>query len=116
MTIYYFSPEAFEPTGGVQMMYRHVDILNQAGLQAYMLHPNPPFRCTWFENDTPIRYLSPRPFVLPLRQVAKGVSKDFSTHFSKLPASALLSSPTRPGGERNLRTLSSVPMSWCSRS
>jgi hypothetical protein len=29
MTIYYFCPEAFEPIGGVQMMYRHVDMLNQ---------------------------------------------------------------------------------------
>ena len=108
MTIYYFSPEQYEPTGGVQMMYRHVDILNQAGVQAYMLHPNPPFRCTWFENDTPIRYLSARPFVLPLRQVAKGMSKDFSRHFSKLPRSALRSL-TNAAGWRTKPTLALLP-------
>ena len=108
MTIYYFSPEVFEPTGGIQMMYRHVDILNQAGLEAYMLHPNPPFRCTWFENDTPIRYLSARPFVFPLRQVAKGMSKDFSRHFSKLPRSALRSL-TDAAGWKAKPTLSLLP-------
>jgi Glycosyl transferases group 1 len=108
MTIYYFSPEPFEPTGGVQVMYRHVDILNQAGLEAYMLHPNPPFRCTWFENDTPIRYLSARPFVLPLREVAKEMSKDFSRHFSKLPRSAFRSL-TNAAGWRTKPTLSLLP-------
>ena len=108
MTIYYFYPEPFEPAGGVQVAYRHVDILNQAGLEAYILHPNPPFRCTWFENDTPIRYLSARPFVLPLREVAKGMSKDFSRHFSKLPRSALRSL-TNAAGWRAKPTLQLLP-------
>ena len=108
MTIYYVSPEAFEPSGGLQMMYRHVDILNQAGLPAFMLHPNPPWRCMWFEHDTPIRYLSDRPFVLPLRQVVKGMSKDFTTHFSKLPRS-VLRSLTNEAGWRTKPTLSLLP-------
>jgi Glycosyl transferases group 1 len=109
MTIYYLCPEGpFEPAGGIQMMYRHVDILNRAGLEAYMLHSNPPFRCTWFENDTPIRYLSTRPFVLPLRQVAKGMSKDFGRYFSKLPRSALRSL-TNAAGWRTQPTLTLLP-------
>lgn len=108
MAIYYFYPEPFEPAGGVQVAYRHVDILNRAGLEAYMLHPNPPFRCTWFENDTPIRYLSARPFVLPLRQVAKGMSKDLGKHVSKLPRSAMRSL-TNAAGWRTKPTLPLLP-------
>ena len=108
MTIYYFYPEPFEPAGGVQMAYRHVDILNRAGLQAYILHPNPPFRCAWFENETPIRYLSTRPFVLPLRQVAKGVSKDVGRHVGKLPRSAFRSL-TNAAGWRTKPTLQLLP-------
>jgi glycosyltransferase involved in cell wall biosynthesis len=108
MTIYYFYPEPFEPAGGVQIAYRHVDILNRAGLEAYMLHPNPPFRCTWFANDTPIRYLSTRPFVLPLRQVAKGMSKDLERHLGKLPRSAFRSL-TNAAGWRTKPTLRLLP-------
>ncbi|MBZ4658460.1 MAG: glycosyltransferase [Desulfacinum sp.] len=37
-------------------MYRHVDILNDAGIEAYIIHKRKGFRCTWFENCTPIVY------------------------------------------------------------
>lgn len=37
-------------------MYRHVDILNQNGFEAYILHSKKGFRANWFENDTPIVY------------------------------------------------------------
>jgi hypothetical protein len=97
MTIYYVAPVALDPAGGIQVMYRHVDILNRAGLSAFMLHPNPPFRCKWFENDTPIRYLSDRPFVLPLREVVKGIQRGVTANFSKLPGSALRSLTDKSG-------------------
>jgi hypothetical protein len=38
-------------------MYRHVDILNDAGFEAYMVHKEKGYRCTWFKNTTPIVYL-----------------------------------------------------------
>lgn len=38
-------------------MYRHVDILNARGFEAYILHCHTGHRCTWFENQTRIVYL-----------------------------------------------------------
>lgn len=40
------------PCGGVRVIYRHVDILNDAGIPARVLHQKPGFRCTWFDNTT----------------------------------------------------------------
>ena len=40
------------PSGGVRKLYRHVDILNAAGMPAMILHQAPGFRATWFANDT----------------------------------------------------------------
>jgi glycosyltransferase involved in cell wall biosynthesis len=41
-------------SGGVRKLYRHVDVLRKHGLNAYIEHQNPGFRCKWFENDTAI--------------------------------------------------------------
>ena len=38
--------------GGVRQIYRHVDILNQLGYDAAVVHPEKGFRCSWFENNT----------------------------------------------------------------
>lgn len=46
------------PTGGIKVLYQHVDILNTAGFEAYILHNQSPFRCTWFKNDTNVKYVS----------------------------------------------------------
>jgi len=35
-------------------MYRHVDILNKAGIPASVVHDIPNFRCDWFENSTKV--------------------------------------------------------------
>ncbi|MDI7860719.1 glycosyltransferase [Rhizobiaceae bacterium n13] len=53
-TIYYLAPDYQKPSGGIRVMYRHVDLLNQAGMRAFVLHQKPRFRCNWFENDTRI--------------------------------------------------------------
>jgi Glycosyl transferases group 1 len=37
------------------MVYRHVDMLNEAGIPAFVLHERPGFSCLWFEHDTPLR-------------------------------------------------------------
>lgn len=55
-TVYYLCPEHPTPVGGVRIIYRHVDILNQYGIRAYVVHQTPGFRVTWFENTTPIVY------------------------------------------------------------
>jgi len=40
------------PAGGVRKIYRQVDVLNAAGIEAIVMHQQQGFRCTWFENQT----------------------------------------------------------------
>jgi hypothetical protein len=56
--IYVICPDDDNPWGGIRKLYRHVDILQQHGLPAAILHECPGFRCTWFANQTPVRYVS----------------------------------------------------------
>ena len=56
MAVYYVCTDRDTPAGGIKVIYRHVDLLNRNGIEAYVLHERAPFRCTWFENDTPIAY------------------------------------------------------------
>ncbi len=42
--------------GGVKKIYQHVDILNELGFSAYLVHSEFGMRCDWFENKTPIAY------------------------------------------------------------
>ncbi|MDI6101737.1 glycosyltransferase [Actinoplanes sp. NEAU-A12] len=51
-TIHYLCPDADKPSGGIRVIYRHVDLLNAAGLSAVVLHERPGFRVGWFHNDT----------------------------------------------------------------
>ena len=50
--IFYFAYSHDRPTGGQKQTYRHVDILNHAGVEAYALHMTPGFRLRWIANDT----------------------------------------------------------------
>jgi len=52
--VYYLTPDCDVPSGGVQVMYRHVDRLNAAGVDAAVLHSRRGYRCTWFEHETPV--------------------------------------------------------------
>jgi hypothetical protein len=52
MRIFYFCYSHDRPTGGQKQAYRHVDILNRNGFDAYALHMTPGFRLCWFENTT----------------------------------------------------------------
>jgi glycosyltransferase involved in cell wall biosynthesis len=51
-TTYYLCPDHPVPSGGVRVIYRHVDVLNEAGRRAAVLHHTAGFRCSWFENRT----------------------------------------------------------------
>lgn len=55
--IFFFCPDYTPPAGGIRKIYRHADILNAAGIPAAVLHEKRGFRCTWFENDTPVQWL-----------------------------------------------------------
>jgi hypothetical protein len=52
MRIFALTPEPRAPTGGIRAIYRHVDVLNENGFSAYVVHPDPGYRASWFENDT----------------------------------------------------------------
>lgn len=52
--IYYYSPDLNYPSGGIKVLYRHVEILNRHRFSAFILHEKPGFRCTWFEHNTPV--------------------------------------------------------------
>lgn len=49
--IYFLTPDFDVPAGGIRVMYRHVDLLNQAGTPAAVLHSRPGFRCSWFDSS-----------------------------------------------------------------
>jgi hypothetical protein len=53
-TVYYLAPDNPRPSGGVRVIYRHVDLLNEMGVRAHVMHKDPAFRCTWFANQTSI--------------------------------------------------------------
>lgn len=54
-SVYFLVPDYNEPAGGIRVIYRHVDLLNEAGIPAAVVHQKPDFRCTWFENETVVR-------------------------------------------------------------
>ena len=51
-TIYYLCPDHAAPSGGIRAIYRHVDILNEAGRSAAVLHHREGYACEWFEHST----------------------------------------------------------------
>jgi glycosyltransferase involved in cell wall biosynthesis len=50
----YLCPDYIAPSGGIRVIYRHVDILSRNGYDAFVVHEREGFRCTWFENSTPV--------------------------------------------------------------
>ncbi len=55
--IFVSCPDSNTPCGGTKKLYRHVDILNDNGFDATILHTGRTFRCTWFDNSTRTSYL-----------------------------------------------------------
>ncbi len=53
-TVYYLCPDYPTPSGGVRAIYSHVDILNEAGIDAAVLHCRDGFSCDWFDHSTRI--------------------------------------------------------------
>lgn len=52
--IYYLCADDQSPSGGRRVSYRHVDILNENGIPAAIMHSQPGYRLNWFENDTQV--------------------------------------------------------------
>jgi hypothetical protein len=52
--IFFLTPDEPRPSGGARQIYRMVDLLRELGYPASVFHGEPGFRCTWFDNDTPV--------------------------------------------------------------
>jgi hypothetical protein len=52
--VFVLCPDYDKPSGGVRRLYRHVDVLRKGGIEAWLLHQKPGFRCSWFASTTPI--------------------------------------------------------------
>ena len=50
--VYYLCPDTNTPTGGVRVIYRHVDILNSIGISSAVVHRKSNFSCSWFQHTT----------------------------------------------------------------
>ena len=48
------TPAEKQPSGGIKVIYRHVDLLNDQGMPAAVFHEPEGFRCDWFQNQTRI--------------------------------------------------------------
>jgi hypothetical protein len=53
-TAYFICPDYDVPSGGVRVIYRHVEHLRDAGIPAAVVHTSPTFRPTWFASDVPV--------------------------------------------------------------
>ena len=51
-TVWMITPDWNRHAGGIRKQYRAVDVLNDAGLNAAVVHTRPGFECTWFEHRT----------------------------------------------------------------
>lgn len=52
--VFYLAPDRAEPSGGIRVIYRHVDLLRSLGWHATVMHHRKGFRCRWFESSTPV--------------------------------------------------------------
>jgi glycosyltransferase involved in cell wall biosynthesis len=82
-TVFYLCPDHGTPSGGVRAIYRHVDLLNEAGVDAAVLHHRSGFACRWFEHSTRIvaadaTELGPRDVLV--------VPEIYGPFFDRLPA------------------------------
>ncbi len=50
--IFYHCFDTPRPTGGQKSTYQHVDVLNDAGFEAYAVHSSERYRLQWFDNNT----------------------------------------------------------------
>lgn len=56
--LYFICTDDKQPIGGIKQLYRQVDILNNNGFNAFIVHRKKGFRHQWFKNETKIIYNS----------------------------------------------------------
>lgn len=71
--LFFWAPDDSIPSGGIKQIYRHVEILERAGIEACVLHTRKGFSCSWFEHRARLAYLGESPFRYLHRRLASGV-------------------------------------------
>lgn len=57
MVIHYTCPDDNRPIGGIKVIYQHVEMLNEMGIPADVLHTKKNFQCDWFEHAAKVTSL-----------------------------------------------------------
>lgn len=52
--VLYLCPDPTQPRGGVRVIYRHVELLREMGVDAAVVHQRPGYRATWFAHRAPV--------------------------------------------------------------
>jgi hypothetical protein len=55
--VLYLAPDHAAPSWGVGLLYEHVRLLREAGVEAAVLHHRHPFRVEWLESDAAVTHL-----------------------------------------------------------
>jgi glycosyltransferase involved in cell wall biosynthesis len=55
--VYYLTPDYPVPSWGQGLLYEHVRLLREEGLDSWVLHERAPFRLPWLDSDVPVAYL-----------------------------------------------------------
>lgn len=55
--VFYRVPDYDRPSWGVAMLYEHVRLLRELGVEASVLHERAPFRVGWIESTVPVAHL-----------------------------------------------------------
>lgn len=56
-SVYYLTPDSDTPSWGIGLLYKHVEILRERGVQAFVLHHSAGFSIRWLESHVPVMYL-----------------------------------------------------------
>lgn len=71
----FWAPDDSTPRGGIKQIYRHVEILERAGIEACVLHTQTGFSCRWFQHHARMAYLGESPLRSLHRRLVSGVDR-----------------------------------------
>jgi hypothetical protein len=75
--LFFFTPDHLSPTGGIKQIYRHVELLERAGIPACVLHTQTGFACRWFEHGARLAYLGETPARRARRWVGSSLRRPY---------------------------------------
>jgi hypothetical protein len=72
VAIYYYCPRSEKPAGGVKQIYRHVEALADAGIEAYVLTESLRKVQGWFESTAPMALIENAAWIRMSRRLLSG--------------------------------------------